>query len=257
MGREGSKSSVVVAGRSRRVLASETRRALKVAGTGALAGAAAGVAVGGSIGIAALGTAVGAPLIAVGAAVGIGVASIWNLFFGGDHKRARLIQDELSQAPVETLALRQPLHGARQELLFVYSENERLNAEMEKLLMKVEAGEEMTGALTGHQEAPTGVRAACWAGMTPTGSIMVFDPSCQLSSGQFVMLFLPEISDYRVFDKNWIRPRLTRLTGDERDRHTSAYREWLNLPTSSDIQKIAIARLVERSFPKPKRSRQP
>ena len=44
MGREGSKSSVVVAGRSRRVLASETRRALKVAGTGALAGAAAGVA---------------------------------------------------------------------------------------------------------------------------------------------------------------------------------------------------------------------
>ena len=251
MGREGSKSSVVVAGRSRRVLASETRRALKVAGTGALAGAAAGVAVGGSIGIAALGTAVGAPLIAVGAAVGIGVASIWNLFFGGDHKRARLIQDELSEALVENRALQQQLHGARQELLFVYSENERLNAEMEKLLMKVEAGEEMTGALTGHQEAPTGVRAACWAGMTPTGSIMVFDPSCQL------MLFLPEISDYRVFDKNWIRPRLTRLTGDERDRHTSAYREWLNLPTSSDIQKIAIARLVERSFPKPKRSRQP
>lgn len=151
MGREESKNAVIVTGRRRQVLSSDTRRALKVVGTGALTGAAAGMAVGGSIGIAALGTAVGAPLIAVGAVVGVGVASIWNLFFGKDQKRAQLIQDEL--------------------------------------------------------------------------------------------------------EKNWIRPRLTRLTGDERDRHTSAYEQWLRLPTSPDLQKFAIARLVERSFPRPKKPR--
>jgi hypothetical protein len=61
-------------------LSPETRRALKVTGIGATAGVAMGAAVGGSIGIAALGSAVGVPLIVAGAALGAGIASIWDLF---------------------------------------------------------------------------------------------------------------------------------------------------------------------------------
>lgn len=255
MGREESKNAVIVTGRRRQVLSSDTRRALKVVGTGALTGAAAGMAVGGSIGIAALGTAVGAPLIAVGAVVGVGVASIWNLFFGKDQKRAQLIQDELSVVLVENRALQEQLHEARQELLALFSENEKLNDEVEKLLVKIKEDEGIIGSLRQQQQTTVAVTSECWAGMTPSGSVIVFDPSCQMNSGQFVLLFLPEISDYRVFEKNWIRPRLTRLKGDERDRHTSAYEQWLRLPTSPDLQKFAIARLVERSFPRPKKPR--
>lgn len=120
-------------------LSPETRRALKVTGIGATAGVAMGAAVGGSIGIAALGSAVGVPLIVAGAALGAGIASIWDLFLGGrSRERTRLFQEELAELQADNRVLRAQLRSAHQDIVNASGEVDRLNADVSTLQARLE-----------------------------------------------------------------------------------------------------------------------
>ncbi len=153
----------------------------------------------------------------------------------------------------ENRTLRQQLYGMSQEALDTSSEVERLSAEVASLQVKVKEGEETIKRLLGAAAESVGRPVQYWAGMTQTGAIMIFDPECQMSCGQHVLLFLPSISDYRVFGKGSMRSRLTKLAGDELAHHAAAYEEWLRTPTNRDIQKKAIAQLVKRASTSPKK----
>ena len=86
-----------------------------------------------------------------------------------------------------------------------------------------------------------------WVGMFSTGAIAIYDRCCQLSHGQHVLIFLPNKSDYRVFEKSWLKLRINRAKNDIFNQYSAAYLKWLSIPESLDIQKEGIARLVKRA----------
>lgn len=236
----------LIAAERNTALSPEARRALKVTGIGATVGVAMGAAVGGSIGIAALGSAVGVPLIVAGAALGAGIASIWDLFLGGrSRERTRLIQKELAELQADNRVLRAQLRSAHQDIVNASSEIDRLNADVSTLHATLEKVRptHVSGGATSERIDP---HSKYWVGVTTTGGIMVFDPDCQMSSGQLVMLFLPSIGDYRIFRKESVRHRLSKISDTKSIVYIQAYVEWLSLPANLDLQKNAIHRLVER-----------
>lgn len=120
------------------------RQALKAAGAGIITGGAAGATIGGSIGIAALGTAVGVPLVAVGAVLGLGVAGLWSLLFGGSARK-RITE---AHAEIEALAYRN--HALSQLLLDSMAENNDLKAGNKKLRTRVRKAETELKAYRDH-----------------------------------------------------------------------------------------------------------
>lgn len=241
MGKPPPGRSVVPVQREVQTTPARARRAAAVVGTGAAAGALVGAVKGGAIGVAAFGGAVGIPLIAAGAAVGIGVAAVWSLFFGGDRNRARVLQDELEQMRAENRSLAAQLHDMYQELLNAMSEKERLQSDLLRATNEIKRLRDKT------QSGGSSDGDGLWVGETHTGTVMVFDPTCQLSSAKIVLLFLMQSSEYRAFEKQFIRKRLAKVDDAAHRSHTAAYQQWLQSPANQDAQKEGIAKLVKRA----------
>lgn len=233
---------------------SEVRRKIKAVGVGGAIGSVAGAAIGSSMGVAALGGAMAAtgPLALIGGLLGAGAVGLWRLFFGGDKKRLQLFQNELEHLQTENRALRQQKSGLIQEVLNATSKIERISSDLAALQKKANEQEGLIKILNDFQsQKEVQHKTNIWVGLTQTGSVVIYDPECQLNYGQHALFFLPNLPGYRVFNRAFMRARLTKVGGEQHVRHMDAYMHWLNQPTNRDIQKEGIARLVKRSGASP------
>ena len=215
-------------------------RSLKAAGFAAGVGGVAGAVAGSSMGIAALGGAVAAtgPLAIVGGLLGAGVVGLWNLFLSGDKRRLQTFQQELESLQIENRALRQQNRSMYQEVLDASSEVARLTAD---------ASARQVSEFTTPSESSHPKKTSVWVGVLQSGAMVLYDPECQLTYGQHVLLFLPSLPGYRVFEKDFIKERLTKANDQASATYADAYEQWLDQPTNHDIRKEGIARLVKRA----------
>lgn len=224
----------------------ETHRKLVRAGTGAALGGVMGATVGGSMGVAAFGGAIAAtgPLAIIGGLLGAGAVGLWSLFFG-DRKRLQFFQRELEVLYSENRTLRQRVHSLSQDALDASSEIDRLTSEL--LAQRKDAVDTCHLTSGGSTKSNEGI----WVGTTENGAVVVFDPDCQLSDGKYALFFLPSVPCYRVFEKSFMRGRLTKVDDAKLASISDAYAQWLAHPSNRDIQKIGIAQLVKRSGVRP------
>ncbi len=233
---------------------SEVRRKIKTVGVGGAIGSVAGAAIGSSMGVAAFGGAMAAtgPLALIGGLLGASTVGLWRLFFGGDKKRLQLFQNELENLQTENRALRQQNSGLIQEVLNATSKIEWISSDLASLQKKVKEQNSLIKTLNDLQpQKEVQYKTNIWVGHTQTGSVVIYDPECQLNYGQHALFFLPNLPGYRVFDRTFMRARLTKVSDEQHVRHIDAYMHWLNNPTNRDIQKEGIARLVKRSGASP------
>lgn len=252
MGRK--KESNILAVRHTPKHSAEARRELKVVGAGAAIGSAAGAVMGSSMGVAAFGGAMVAtgPLALIGGLLGASAVGLWSLFLGGDKKRIRLFQKELEDLHTENRALRQKNSVLIQEVLDASSNMERISSDFAALEKKVKERDGIIKSLSDTQrQQEVQIKAKIWVGSTQTGAVVLFDPECQLNYGKHALFFLPNLPGFRVFDRSFMRARLTKVSDEQHVRYIDAYMQWLSEPNNRDIQKEGIARLVKRSGTNP------